>query len=248
MQPLKFLSLLLALGLLTAPVAARADIQVLSAGAVESAITDAVRAYTAATGLKVNVAVATGPEILRRIGAGESADIVIAPEAGMDQLIKMSAADGARRLALGRVGVGVAVRDGSPLPDLSTPEALKRAVMAADRVVYNQASTGLYVDGLLKRLQVDVSAKTVRYGDGNGVMGHIRQGAGAEIGFGAMTEILMYRGKGVTLAGPLPDAIQNYTAYAAAPLIKGAYPEDARRFLDFLAGPGRESFKMAGVF
>lgn len=241
------LVLMLALAALIASRPARADIRVLSAGAVETGIASAAQAYTGATGVKVSVAIGTGPELLRRIGAGEVADVVIAPDAGMDQLIKTGAADGARRLALGRVGVGVAVRDGASIPDLSTPDALKRALMAADRVVYNQASTGLYVDGLLKRLQVDVSAKTVRYADGNGVMGHIQKGGGVEIGFGALTEILMYRGKGVALAGPLPEAVQNYTAYSAAPLAKAAQPEEARRFIDYLAGPGRTAFTATGI-
>ena len=226
---------------------ARADIRVLSAGAVESGIRPAAEAYAKATGIKVDVSVATAPELLRRIAAGETADVLILTEAGLDQLAKAGTVDGSRRVALGRVGVGVAVREGAAKPDISSAEALKQAVGAADRVIYNQASTGLYVEGLLGRIGAEASAKTVRYADGNGVMGHVRDGKGAELAFGAMTEIMMYQGKGVALVGPLPEAVQNYTAYAAAPLAKAADPDGARRFLDDLKGPGKARFEAAGI-
>jgi molybdate transport system substrate-binding protein len=140
------------------------------------------------------------------------------------------------RVELGRVGIGAVVRDGAALPDLSTPDALKRALLAADSIVFNRASTGLYIERLLERLGVAdaVRPRTTRYPDGAAVMEHVVEGRGREIGFGAMTEIALYRGKGLQLAGPLPAELQNYTSYAAA---AAAPPTDvATRFLRFLAG------------
>ena len=91
--------------------------------------------------------------------------------------------------ALARTGIGIAVRKGAPKPDVSSPEALKRALLAADTVVYNTASSGLYIEKMLDRIGVGdpVKAKTQRYPTGEGVMMHIINGKGNEIGFGAIT-------------------------------------------------------------
>lgn len=226
---------------------ALADVKLLSAGAVEPGVTAALRDFSKTTGIKVEVAFATGPELLRRIGGGEAADVVIAPDAVMDQLVQAKATDGAHRTPLGRVGVGVAVRDGAAKPDLSSPEALKAAVETADKVVINQASTGKYVEAMLKKLGLDVAGKTEQLADGNAVMARLRDGKGREIGFGAITEIMLWRERGVTLAGPLPAAVQNETAYAAAPGGKAADPAEAQKLIAYLAGPGRVAFEAAGI-
>jgi molybdate transport system substrate-binding protein len=84
-----------------------------------------------------------------------------------------------------------------------------------------------------------VEGKTTRYADGASVMEHVIKGKGREIGFGAMTEILLYQGKGLKLVGPVPAEVQNYTAYTAAPL--------AQQFVTFLSGPGKPLFVAAGV-
>jgi D-tyrosyl-tRNA(Tyr) deacylase len=90
-----------------------------------------------------------------------------------------------------------------PAPDIANAEALKRSVLAADSLVFNRASTGLYLEGLLKKMDVytQVEGKTTRYPDGAAVMEHVIKGKGNEIGFGAMTEILLYQGKGLKFVG-----------------------------------------------
>ncbi|MBW8720634.1 MAG: substrate-binding domain-containing protein, partial [Polaromonas sp.] len=90
--------------------------------------------------------------------------------------------------------------------------------------------------------------KTTRYPDGASVMEHVIKGKGNEIGFGALTEILLYQGKGLKLVGPVPAEVQNYTAYTAAPLASGKQQEAAQQFVSFLAGPvGKPLFVAAGV-
>ena len=122
------------------------------------------------------------------------------------------------QVAAGRVGAGVVVRNGAPLPDISSAEALKRSLLAAERVVYNRASSGVYIETMLKKLGVydELGARLIRYDDGTAVMNHLIKGQGREFGFGGVTDILLYRDKGLQLVGPLPEEIQNYTAYAAA--------------------------------
>jgi molybdate transport system substrate-binding protein len=242
--------LTIALGLMAAGPAVAAEIDIISAGAVEPGVTAAVDAFRKETGIEVKVKFATAPAIQRRVGGGEAADVVIAPPALIEELAKAGKLDGSGRAAVGRVGVGVVVREGAAKPDVSSADALKRALLGAESVVYNQASTGLYLDKLFERLGVggEVKAKETRYPDGAAVMEHVIHGKGKEIGFGAITEIRLYGGKGAQFVGPLPGDTQNYTSYAAAPSVAPANRDGAMAFVKFLASPAaRAAFLAKGV-
>ena len=129
------------------------------------------------------------------------------------------------------------------------PQIAKR-LKAADSVVYNTASTGLYLDKLFERLGIvdTVKAKATRYADGASVMEHVIRGKGAEIGFGAMTEIRLYGSKGLTMIGPLPPDAQNFTAYEAAVMTGAKNAEAARDVLRLIATPaGKAAFVSGGV-
>ena len=96
---------------------------------------------------------------------------------------------------------------------MATVEALKQVLLAADSIVYNTASTGLYLDKLFAELRIldALKPKTTRYPDGASVMEHVIKGKGNEIAFGAITEIKAFEPKGLRFVGPLPAEIQNYT-------------------------------------
>jgi molybdate transport system substrate-binding protein len=229
-----------------------ATIEVLSAGAVEPGLLPAAEAFRRETGHEAKVRFATAPALRQRLGSagGERADVVIAPPAVLDEAAKAGRVDGALRVVVGKVGVGVAVRDGAPQPDVRTVEALKRAVLGADSVVYNRASTGLYLETLFARLGLtdQIAAKSTRYPDGASVMEHLVKGSTREIGFGAVTEILLFRDKGLKLVGPLPAEVQNYTTYAASPVAGSANGEGAKAFVQFLGSPaGRAIFVAHGI-
>jgi len=226
-----------------------AEIKVLSAGAVEPGIRAAAGAYAKQSGNEVKITFSTAPEIRKRVEAGEAFDVVIAPPAALDEFAaaKKIAAD---RAALGRVGLGVAVRPGAEVPDISSTEALKRSVLAADSVVFNRASTGIYLENLLKKLGVydQILPKITRYPDAGAVMEHVLKGKGKEIGFGPVTEILLHKDKGLKLVGPLPADIQNYTSYSAAPMSSAANAILARAFVSYLGGAESKAlFAAAGV-
>jgi molybdate transport system substrate-binding protein len=240
----------LALALLACCPASGAGISIISGGAVEPGVSAVVDLFRKETGAEVQVRFATAPAILQRVGGGEATDVVIAPPAVIDELAKAGKIDAARRAAVGRVGVGVVVRDGASMPDLSSTDALRHALIDARSVVYNKASTGLYLEKLFERLGVgaEVKAKETRYADGASVIEHVIHGSGNEIGFGAITEIALYRGKGAQFAGPLPGDAQNYTSYAAAPSAVPANGEGAAAFLKFIGSPAaRAAFLARGV-
>jgi molybdate transport system substrate-binding protein len=224
-----------------------AEIKVLSAGAVEPGLRSAVAAYAKQSGNDVKLTFNTAPEIRKRVAAGETFDVVIAPPAALDEFAGKVAAE---RVALGRVGLGVAVRPGAQLPDISSSEALKRSVLQADSIVFNRASTGIYLENLFKKLGIyeQILPKTTRYPDAGAVMEHVLKGKGREIGFGPVTEILLHRDKGLKLVGPLPADIQNYTSYSAAPMTGSANAELARAFVRWLGGAESKAlFSAAGV-
>jgi molybdate transport system substrate-binding protein len=226
-----------------------AEIRVLSGGAIEPGLRAAAGAYAKQSGNEVKITFNTAPEIRKRIGAGEIFDVVIAPPAALDEF-----ADAGKilpeRVSVGRVGLGVAVRAGAELPDISSGEALKRSVLQADSIVFNRGSTGIYLENLLKNMGIyeEVLPKTTRYTDAGAVMEHVLKGKGREIGFGPVTEILLHRDKGLKLVGPLPADIQNYTYYAAAPMTAAANTELARAFVRYLGGAESKAlFVAAGV-
>lgn len=240
----------IALGLLACGPAFAAEINVMSAGAVEPGVVAAADAFRRETGTEVKIKFATAPAIRQRVGGGEAVDVVIAPPAVIEELAKAGKLDGSGNTPVGRVGVGMLVRGGVAKPDVSSADALKRALLDAESVVYNKASTGLYLEKLFERLGVgaEVKAKETRYPDGAAVMEHVIHGKGKEIGFGAMTEIALYRDKGAQFVGPLPPEAQNYTSYAAAPSTAPANRDGAAAFMKFLAGPAaRTAFLAKGV-
>jgi molybdate transport system substrate-binding protein len=226
-----------------------AEIRVLSGGAVEPGVRPVIAAFEKASGHTVALRFATAPQIRQRIEAGERFDVVIAPPAVLDALAARLAAEPAQRVPIGSVGLGVAVRPGAPVPDLSSAEAFRRALLEADSLVFNRASTGLYFEGLLKQLgiEAEAAAKTTRYADGASVMEHVLHGRGRELGIGAVTEIVLVRERGLQFVGPLPAALQNLTPYAAS-ATSASPPAEVRDLLRQLASPdATAAYTAAGI-
>lgn len=226
-----------------------AEISVLSAGAVQPGMVKVIDAFRHETGHEVKVAFATAPGILKRIDR-ETPDVVIAPPAVLDELVKAGKATPADRVTVGRIGVGLMVRDDAPLPMIGTIEEFKQSLLTTKSVVYNQASTGTYLEKLFERLGIAerLKTKTVRYPDAAAVLDHICKGKGDDIGFGATTVIIEGESKGLKFVGPLPQEIQNYTTYAATVVGAGSALNAAREFVRFLTGPvAQKVFAAAGI-
>jgi len=226
-----------------------AELTVLSAGAVEPGLRPASVAFEKRTGHTVTIAFAPAPQIRARITAGETWDVVIAPPAVLDEFFKGGKIEN-ERVMLGRVGMGVAVRAGAPIPDISNVEAFKRSVLAAESLVFTRGSSGVYFEGLLKKMGLyeQVEARIIRHEDGDSAMAHVLNGKGKEVSFGQLTEIRLYLDKGLRLVGPLPSEVQNYTSYAGASMTARANADVARAFVRHLRSPeGQAMFAAAGI-
>jgi len=227
-----------------------ADIRVLSAGSVEPGLHAFAGQVKRDLGHDLRIQFNTAPQIAKRLAAGEVYDILIAPPAAIEQAVKDGKAVAGTRVPVGRVGAGIIVRSSAASPDVATVEALKHALLGADSVVYNTASTGLYLETLFGNLGIldQLTPKTTRYPNGPSVMEHVINGRGNEIGFGAIPEIRMYESKGLKLVGALPAEVQNYTSYDAVVMTGAASPEAARAVLRELATPAAKAmFAAHGV-
>ena len=231
-------------------IAGAAEVQALSAGAMQPGLIAVAPEFRSQSGHRLKVTYAIASELRRRVGGGEVADVLLAPVAVIAELAQGGRVAAEGQVALGRVGAGVVARNGAPLPDVASAEGLKRSLLEAESVVYNRASSGVYIETMLKKIGVyeEIRARLIRYDDGVAVMHHLMQGKGREFGFGGITDILMYRDQGLRLVGPLPEEIQNYTAYAAALITASPRPDAARALLQFLASPpGKGLFSINGI-
>ena len=153
--------------------------------------------------------------------------------------------DPATRRDLGAVAMGAAVKQGAPVPDISTPEKLKSALLAAKSVTYmdpERGTSGKHFDeGVLARLGVrdEVRAKA-KLGEGGYIAEKVASGE-VEIAFHQMTEILPVTG--ITVAGLLPAELQKTTVYSGAVMRGARNPREGQALLDYLASPdGRKHF------
>lgn len=224
-----------------------AKVKVLSAGAVKPGVLPVVAAFQRDTGCDVAIEFATAPAIRHRLSGGQAPDIVIAPPDLLDQLAQ-SAVAAAESIVIGRIGVGVMVRDGAPVPRIATVDEFKQSLLSSASIVFNQASTGLYIESLFTRLGIaaQTDAKITRYADFTAVRDHISIGQGSEIAFGATTVIVENAGKGLRYVGPLPAELQNFTTYVAA--LTAPAGDAARALLRYFSTPAaRAVFSAAGI-
>jgi molybdate transport system substrate-binding protein len=219
--------------------ASAAAIKVLTGGAYKAVLVAVAADFERRTGHKVEIDNDTVGALMRRIAGGETFDmIVVSPKAIADLTRQGKIAEGTRT-DLAKVGVGVMVKAGAPKPDVSTVEAFRRAVLEARSIGYidpaSGGSSGIYVAKLLERLGLadQVKGKT-RLKRGGHVSDLVASGE-AELGIHQISEILP--SKEVSLVGPLPAEIQNYTTYSAGISPKAANREVAEALIQALAGP-----------
>lgn len=235
-------------GFLLAHAAPASEITVLSGGAIEPGLNVAAAAFQKETGNAVKITYNTTPQMRKRVAAGDTFDVVIAPPAAVKDFAAAGKVEEGG-VNVGRVGLGVVIRPGAPVPVISSAEAIRRTVLEAESVVFNRASSGLYFESLLKKMGIydQIEPKAARYATGAEVMEHVLKGKGKEVGFGPITEILQYKKQGLRLVGPLPAEIQNYTAYVAVPMTASANKDVAAAFVRFLGGAGKPLFVAAGI-
>jgi molybdate transport system substrate-binding protein len=229
-----------------ARIADAAEIKVLSALGIKAVMEELGPRFERATGHRLAVTFAPLSAAVKLVQGGETADVVIVPQQGMDGFVKDGKVVAGSVSLLASSGMAVAVRKGAPKPDISTPEALKRALLAAKSITYGRGAGSEHIERVLARLGIanDVKARTVR-GEAGDTGVRIANGE-AEIGV-SLLQVLMPVA-GIDIVGPLPGELQDTIVFTAA-IMPGARDVAASKALvDFLRTPeAAKVFKAKGL-
>lgn len=207
--------------------------RVLSSLAIREAYLELVPAFEAKTKQKVDTVWLGMVDILKRIKAGESADMVIASQKALGELKSLGKV--AAVIDLAKSGVAVAVKKGAQRPDIGSGEAVKRALRAAKSIAYSSGPSGVYLVELIQKwgMAGELRPKSTQTPPGTAVGPLVARGE-AEIGFQQMSELLPFSA-GIDIVGPLPADLQIITTFSGGVHIAAREADTARAWLAFLA-------------
>jgi molybdate transport system substrate-binding protein len=218
--------------------AAAADLKLLTAGAYKPVALELVPEFEKRTGHKVTVENDTAGGLARRVAGGEYFDVVVMPPERMGPLLGGRIVESSAKV-LARVGIGVAVKQGAPLPDISSVEAFKKTLLAARAIAYTDPASGgtagTYLANLFAKMGIaaELKPKTVLVKGGYSAE-KIVSGE-AEIAMQPTSELLAV--PGTTLVGPIPLEVQHYIAYSGGVSAASRNPAAADALLLMLADP-----------
>jgi molybdate transport system substrate-binding protein len=227
-----------------------AEIKVLASVALTSALDELAPQFERATGNKLTLGYSLIADIRKRIIAGETADVVILSRPVMEDLQKQD------RIAAGSITdvvetpVAIAVRAGAPKPDISSADALKRALLAAKSIVYADpakgGASGIYFARVVDQLGIaeQLKSKTILV-PGAQAADVVAKGE-AEIGVGQASEIVPV--SGAQLVGPLPGELGSVTKFSAGIGAGSTASEAGKSLIQFLRSPDAAPvFKSRGL-
>ncbi|NVO17736.1 MAG: substrate-binding domain-containing protein [Rhodoplanes sp.] len=198
-------------------------------------VLEAILPGAAAAGLDVAVEYGATNELLPRIAAGERADLVLLTGAALDRLCADGIVDPDSRTDIARALVGMAVGAGEPRPDISTVDALVATLRAARAVAWSRTgASGLHFARVLTRLGIleEIAAKAIVR---DGFTGELAAKGEVELAVQQVSELMAVTG--VDIIGPLPEAVQEVTAFAGGVFVGAKNPAGARALLARLVAP-----------
>jgi len=249
---LRKVALGLATALLLAGSASAAEVRVMISGGLTAAYNALVPEFERLTGNKVLTAY--GPSMGTTVNAipvrlqrGEPADVLIMVGYALGDLVKQGKVIADSRVDLVKSPIGVAVRSGAPKPDISSADALRRALLDAKSIAYSDSASGVYVSTeLFQRLGIaDAMKDKARKIPAEPVAGVVARGD-AEIGFQQISELLPVGG--VDIVGPLPADLQKITVFSAGVATASREPDAGKALIMFLASPAaRDAIVKSGM-
>jgi molybdate transport system substrate-binding protein len=223
-----------------AGVASAAEIKVLSAVGMKEVMDDLGPTFERASGHKLTIMFGTLGEVVKRVQGGEAADVVIVPRQGFDTLVADGKAPAGNVTVVARSGIVLIVRKGAPKPDISSPDALKRALLAAKSVTYGNpaggGASGIHFAKVLDRLGIadEMKAKTIYAKAGSDTAVLVADGK-AEIGVNQLQVVMPVAG--IDIVGPLPGDLQATTIFVATIMTGAGNAAASKALVDFLRTP-----------
>jgi len=213
-----------------------ADVKVMASNAVKEPLLELVSAFETSSGHRVTMIWGGTEGLAKRVSGGEVVDLIIIATPNIDQLIVDGKLVRGSRADFAKSGVGVAVRTGLPRPDISSGEAVKRAVLAANSVAYSSGPSGFYLADLFKKMGIADQIKDKVKQPASGVqVGDLVARGEADLGFQQVSELLHV--KGIDYLGPLPADIQTITVFSAGLHMAASTPDAAKALVKFLTAP-----------
>jgi molybdate transport system substrate-binding protein len=214
-----------------------AEIKVISSVGVKTVLEELAPQFERASEHKLKITFGTAVPLKRQIDAGEAFDVVILTPALVDDLAKQGQVAAGTASNVAKSGIGVAIRQGAPKPDIGSTDALKKTLLAARMIAYSkEGQSGAVMARLVERLGIaeEMKPKTILETRSGGVALNVVEGK-ADLAFNLISEILPIAG--AELAGPLPAELQSYVVFTAG--IGGATKEAeaAKAFINFLKAP-----------
>src|SRR5882757_2974466 len=222
-------------------IASAAEVHVMISGGLTAAYKALVPEFERKTGHKV--VTAYGPSMGTTVNAipvrlerGEPADVLIMVGYALGDLVKKGKVIADSSVDLVKSPIGVAVKSGTPKPDISTPDALKRALLAVKTIAYSDSASGVYVSTeMFGKLGIADEMKDKARKIPATPVGEIVARGDAEIGFQQMSELKPV--EGIDIVGPLPDALQKITTFSAGIATLSKEPDAGRALIKFLTSP-----------
>jgi molybdate transport system substrate-binding protein len=226
-------------------------LRIFCARSMHVAVATLSQRFTEASGAAPEIVFEPMGALQARLADGETADVLILAAPAIDGLAASGALVSGSRAVIARAPIGIAVRQGAPVPDISTPDAFKDALAAARAIALSDpavgGSAGIYLRNLFSRIGLAeiIAAKTVAQKSGVAAADAVGRGE-ADLAMTFIPELL--QGKGVRILGPLPAPYSHSVAYTAAAATRSSLAGDARAFIAMLAAAEASSVWAAAGF
>lgn len=225
--------------LLVTGAASSADLHVVSSGGGLAALKAVAPEYERQTGTRL--VVDFGPSmgetpnaVPQRLARGEDIDALVMVGYALDKLVQQGKVTDAKEVALSKIGA--AVKQGAPRPDISTVDGLRNAMLAAHTIAVSDSASGVYIQNqMLKKLGIEDQVGSKIHKIAADPVGGVVAKGEADLGFQQISELQAV--PGITLLGPIPDAVQDVTVYKAGVVGSSKQKELAQGFVQFLSSP-----------
>jgi molybdate transport system substrate-binding protein len=222
-----------------------AELKVIAGGSMTALLKELAPPFEKATGHTLSIHFDSTPNIISRISSGTAFDVVVVPvDVLKDAAAKARFAPGPT-VDIARVGYGVAFRAGAAKPDVSTPDALKKTLLAASSIAFVPASAaGAYVTRVFERLGIgeEMKARTKVQAGPPQIAPAVAKGE-AELGV-FLTNVLI--APGIELAGSFPAELQQELVFTSAIAAHTGQAGAARALIDYLKSPAATAMIKAG--
>ena len=215
----------------------------ISSMATRLVLAELAEAFQRRSGCIVSIESVGGVDAAKRVQGGEAFDVVILASDVIDKLIASGHLLAGSKVDLVRSGVAIAVREGAPKPDVTTEEALRRAVLSARSLSYSTGPSGAALAALFARWGVleKIKDRIVQPAPGTPVGSLLARGD-VELGFQQLSELIHL--EGIAILGPMPPTAPIITTFSGGICSASQQGEAVRALLAFMASPEAAAAKL----